>query len=126
MGGTYHAIVDTGCCRSTTCAVYVDGTYLVHLVSKDPTQGWQAVGTVAPPTAFNPHLIRAPNGTYVLYFRVNDLNNYTVCRGDGVTADSSSLHTYIPRSQLRPGGDEAPGANMYVAWAESMSGPWSV
>merc|ERR1711862_574580 len=92
----------------------------------DPSKGFQIVAAVAPPTAFNPHLIRAPNGTYILYFRVNDMNNYTVCRGDGTSQDSSVLETYIPRNQLSPGGDNAPGANMYVAWAASMAGPWSV
>ena len=79
------------------------------------------------PTAFNPHLIRAKNGTFILYFRVNDMDDYPACDGTAAArVNSSGLKTYINRKDIThtdPSG-EGPGANMYVAWATSMAGPW--
>ena len=79
------------------------------------------------PTAFNPHLIRLSNGTFVLYFRVNDFGEaYAACTGDGPRTNSTALRSYIdPRdiTHTDPSG-EGPGANMYVAHAESIEGPW--
>ena len=71
--GLYHAVVNVGCCQAGTCGVTVGGTYLVHLTSAQPDAGFTARGVFTVPTTFNPHLIRAPNGTFVLYFRVNDM-----------------------------------------------------
>ena len=132
---TYEAVVNVGCCSPEpanprgTCGVTVGGTYLVHLRSTEPDRGYTAQGAFMVPTSFNPHLMRARNGTYVLYFRVNDMQEYRVCRGDGVSLpNSSDLVTYIDRGQVRhtdPSG-EGPGANMYAAWAPSMAGPWQV
>ena len=124
--GLYHAVVNVGCCRQDTCGVTVGGTYLVHLVSSHPNTGFTAKGVFTVPTTFNPHLIRALNGTFVLYFRVNDMGDYTVCQGDGTQTNSSSLKTYINRADMHPGDGEGPGANMYAAWADTMDGPWQV
>jgi hypothetical protein len=127
--GLYDAVVNVGCCRADTCGVTVGGTYLVHLQSQHPDRDFVAKGVFMVPTAFNPHLMRAPNGTYILHFRVNDMHDYRVCQGDGVvTSNSSKLKTYINRSKIThtdPSG-EGPGANMYAAWAPTMAGPWSV
>lgn len=54
------------------------------------------------PTAFNPHLIRASNGTYILYFRVNDMDDYPACLGDGSPrVNSSELRTYARTQAIR-------------------------
>ena len=67
------------------------------------------------PTAFNPHLIRAPNGTFILYYRVNDKGDYAGCLGaSGPRANTSTLRPYIDRDEIThtdPTG-EGPGANM--------------
>jgi hypothetical protein len=99
----------------------------VHVTSKYPDRGFEPAGIFMAPTAFNPHLIQAPNGTYILYFRVNDMDDYAAC--DGAHSDrvnSTALPTYIDRADIThtdPSG-EGPGANMYVAWADTMAGPW--
>ena len=132
--GLYHAAVNVGCCDlpsavqpPTTCSVTVAGTFLLHITSKYPDRGWEPAGVFMAPTAFNPHLIRAPNGTYILYFRVNDLAEYPACDGAHPNrTNSSALPTYIDRADIThtdPSG-EGPGANMYVAWADTMAGPW--
>ena len=136
----YHAAVNVGCCglsghdhwpaptMPATCGVTVGGTLLAHVTSKFPDRGFTQQGVFIAPTAFNPHLIRAKNGTYILYFRVNDMgDDYAACSGSGPRVNSSSLKTYINRADIThtdPSG-EGPGANMYVAYASSMSGPWT-
>eukprot|EP01043_Picozoa_sp_COSAG02_P048469 COSAG02_NODE_4762_length_5013_cov_5.204314_8_plen_298_part_00 len=132
--GVYHAAVNVGCCDlptaaqpPATCSVTVGGTFLVHVTSKYPDRGFEPAGVFVAPTAFNPHLIRAPNGTYILYFRVNDMDDYAACDGAHPNrVNSTALPTYIDRSDIThtdPSG-EGPGANMYVAWADTMAGPW--
>ena len=132
----YHAAVNVGCCglgkdahwpTGGTCGVTVGGTFLLHVTSKYPDRGFTQAGIFVGPTAFNPHLIRAPNGTFILYFRVNDKANYAACTGSGPRQNSSDLKTYIPASDIThtdPSG-EGPGANMYVSSATSMKGPWT-
>ena len=136
----YHAAVNVGCCglgkdgahwpaepTKETCGVTVGGTYLAHVTSPYPDHGYTQSGVFVGPTAFNPHLIRAPNGTFILYFRVNDKDNYEACSGGDPIQNSSSLKTYIPASDIThtdPSG-EGPGANMYVSSATSMAGPWT-
>jgi len=74
----YHAAVNVGCCglhgeikfpTGGSCGVTVGGTLLAHVTSKYPDRGFVQAGVFTSPTAFNPHLIRAKNGTYILYFR---------------------------------------------------------
>ena len=136
----YHAAVNVGCCGlskqdhwpsatvPTTCGVTVGGTLLVHVVSKFPDRDFALAGIFTAPTAFNPHLIRASNGTYILYFRVNDMDEYAACTGtSGGRVNSSTLKTLIDRKDIThtdPSG-EGPGANMYVSYAEGMKGPWT-
>ena len=132
--GLYHAAVNVGCCGvsphtpypavDAECGVTVDGTLTAHVQSRQPDRGFELVGVFVGPTAFNPHLIRAPNGTWILYFRVNDMRDYAACRGTGPRTNSSLLRPYVDPAVLRPGGDEGPGANMYVAWADDIGGPW--
>jgi hypothetical protein len=63
-------------------ATSVTGTFSALLSSNKPDRDYTFLKAVTPPTSFNPHMIRAPNGTYLLYFRVNDLDAHPVCTGD--------------------------------------------
>jgi hypothetical protein len=137
----YHAAVNAGCCGlgkaqhwpptnpPPTCGVTVGGTLLAHVTSQFPDRGFRQRDIFVGPTAFNPHLIRAPNGTFILYFRVNDDDEWAACTGDPdqPRVNSSTLPTLIRRQDIThtdPTG-EGPGANMYVAHATNMSGPWT-
>lgn len=63
--------------------------------------------------------MRAPNGTLLLYFRVNDLGDHRACLGDGTTyGNSSAMPTYVPRRDLSPADPEGKGSNIYVAWTD--------
>jgi hypothetical protein len=130
----FHAAVNVGCCGlptaavpPSTCSVTVGGTFLAHVASRFPDRGFEVAGIFFGPTAFNPHLLLTANGTFILYFRVNDMDTYPTCLGDGSPrASSASLVTYIDRKDIThtdPSG-EGPGANMYVAHATSITGPW--
>jgi hypothetical protein len=64
-----------------------------------PDRNYTFEQAITPPTSFNPHMIRSPNGTYLLYFRVNDLDNHTICTGDpvgGTRSHFSFQHPSIP------------------------------
>eukprot|EP00658_Telonema_sp_P-2_P018376 TRINITY_DN1720_c0_g1_i1.p1 TRINITY_DN1720_c0_g1~~TRINITY_DN1720_c0_g1_i1.p1 ORF type:complete len:411 (-),score=54.34 TRINITY_DN1720_c0_g1_i1:39-1271(-) len=125
----YHAIVNTGCCSETTCGVTVNGTLLVHVTAPSPTGPWARVGVAAPPTTFNPHLMREPStGRILLYFRVNELDQARACLGDGTTVDNSStLSPYVNRESLDADPTEEGPTNMYVAWSDSFtSQSWQV
>jgi len=82
----------------------------------------------APQTTFGPHLVVAPDGTFVLYFRVNLLVNATLCAGAGhdplpnATTLAASL---VPPTSL-VSGDPEKGTSIWVAWAKSFAGPWGV
>lgn len=82
---------------------------------------------VAPQTTFGPHLAVAPDGTFVLVFRVNVLVNTTLCSGNGTAPlPPSVLDTaYIPPWKLRSGNPEQ-GTSIWIAWAPRMTGPWQV
>ena len=73
----YHAIVNVGCGDTAT---KVTGTFAAILSSTEPDKNWTFTDAVTQPTSFNPHMIRAPNGTYLLYFRVNDLDAHPFCK----------------------------------------------
>ena len=82
-----------------------------HLSTLEP--GFTMRGVFVVPTAFNPHLIRLSNGTFILYFRVNDFGEaYAACTGKGPRTNSTALRSYIdPRdiTHTDPSG-EGPGA----------------
>lgn len=78
-------------------------------------------------------MIRSPNGTYLLYFRVNDLDRHPLCTGDARTPSATPYLRACNRSQssatdncLHPGSPDGPGINMYVAWSSRPTGPWRV
>ncbi len=126
--GKYHGIVNVGC--GSTCT-HVTGTFAAHVVAPDPEGSFEFVGMVAPPTSFNPHIITSPNGTFVLYFRVNDQDEHRICTGAG--DNNATIKPYIPKCGPNPdrvssdcvhAGNPEDGVNIYVAWADSPSGPW--
>jgi len=125
----YHAIVNVGCGDTAT---KVTGTFAAILSSTEPDKNWTFTDAVTQPTSFNPHMIRAPNGTYLLYFRVNDLDAHPFCTGDpNVKSAPTPLIKVCGPGQsattdncLHAGSPDGPGINMYVAWADSLDGPW--
>jgi hypothetical protein len=81
-----------------------------------------------PQTTFGPHLMRAPDGNFVLIFRVNVLVNATLCAGGGSDplANATTLRDAFIRSDELVSGDPEKGTSIYVAWAPKFAGPWSV
>ena len=63
---TLHAVANVGCYSPANMVI---GTLLMHLTSTGPAAPWKAVGIVAPPTTFNPHLRLSPKGGFVLFLR---------------------------------------------------------
>eukprot|EP01052_Picozoa_sp_SAG31_P048478 SAG31_NODE_10161_length_1176_cov_1.168059_1_plen_121_part_01 len=90
--GLYHAVADVSCgcsdlrspvreCSEFTGVLASGGwaSSLIHLVSSAPDRGFRVVDLLAPPTSFNPHLVRSPaDGTFFLYFRVNAIDAHPV------------------------------------------------
>jgi hypothetical protein len=109
---------------------------LIHLESSRPDGGWRVVSLLAPPTSFNPHLIRDPtDGSFALYFRVNAVDAQPVCVGNssgptpGLQSPGASLIKRCVGSSttncIHAGGSES-GTNIYLATAPRMTGPWDV
>ena len=144
--GRLHAVANVGCGSTQT---HVTGSFMAHLSSAaeaDAAPGsWRLAGAVAPTTSFNPHLMHLPAGTgsaaglFVLYFRVNSIEaSQVVCSGSDEFANGlppSAPAPYLPAcgSAAPPdanstgcvhAGDPERGVNMYVAWAQTMAGPW--
>jgi len=127
--GMYHGVVNVGC---GTTATSVTGTYAALVTSSQPNAKFKFQEMITPPTSFNPHMIRSPNGTYLLFFRVNDLDNHSICTGDPsvktpptpqIKPCTSNQHPATDECVI-PGSPDGLGINMYVAWAESVTGPW--
>ena len=97
----YHAIVNVGCGSTAT---KVTGTFAAIVSSTEPDRNYTFSKAVTPPTSFNPHMIRSPNGTYLLYFRVNDLDPHPVCTCNVGCAACSYADTWMhaPRLETRP------------------------
>ena len=86
---TLHAVANVGCYTGEATSMVI-GTLLMHLTSPGPTGPWTAVGIVAPPTSFNPHLRLSPEGGYVLFLRhigsgVHPPENWTASACGGVS-----------------------------------------
>jgi hypothetical protein len=144
----YHAVADVSCgcalhsavrsCSEYT-GVLASGGYassLIHLESARPDGGWRVVSLLAPPTSFNPHLIRNPTeGSFALYFRVNAVDSQPICVGNssgptpGLQSPGASLIKRCAGSSttncIHAGGSES-GTNIYLATAPRMAGPWKV
>eukprot|EP00038_Savillea_parva_P000928 m.100001 g.100001 ORF g.100001 m.100001 type:complete len:444 (+) comp10329_c0_seq3:48-1379(+) len=139
----YHAVTTVSCgCNAGSpvhaCSEYTgvlaSGGYassLVHLTSTRPDGGFVYAGVLAPSTSFNPQLVRSPNGTFALYFRVNSVAALPLCTGDpsGPSSSAGSLIkvcTGPTQDNCIHAGNPEHGTNMYVATATSMKGPWKV
>ena len=101
---TYSAIVNVGCGPTAT---HVTGTQLAILSTNSPDaqSGFSFQRVRAPATSFNPHLIHIPltgidldnvskphgQTRYVLYFRVNDINDGQHCTGSLDAGEMSKL-----------------------------------
>ncbi len=144
----YHAVADVSCgcalhsavrsCSEYT-GVLASGGYassLIHLESARPDGDWRVVSLLAPPTSFNPHLVRNPtDGSFALYFRVNAVDAQPVCVGNSSgptpglqSPDASLIKRCVGSSTtncIRAGGSES-GTNIYLATATRMTGPWKV
>ena len=125
--GWYEGVANVGCYDTKG---QVDGTFNVHVRSRDPSGGWEFVRALTPPTSFNPHLVRAPDGRYVLFFRVNDLNNWPACTGVAAGGPPSTIAPYITRDMIAEylsGSCDGNGVCMFIAVSSAgMSGPWDV
>jgi hypothetical protein len=126
--GLYHAVATVACGAN---GVLLDGggeSWLAHLTSAGADGPWAFAGMFAPQTTFGPHLVVAPDGTFALYFRVNELVNATLCAGGG--RDPLPNATTLAGSLVPPtsivSGDPSRGTSIYVAWATTFAGPWSV
>lgn len=127
--GLYHAIVGTGC-GDNSPGVLASGCancMLSHLKSSHPDRGWTLAGAFAPPNSFGPHLSVAPDGTFVLIFRVNAMPVdalFCPANASGTFPGLANL-TCVRQPEIHA-GDPEKGQNMFVAWAAKMSGPWQV
>jgi hypothetical protein len=122
----YHAVAAVACGGAGVIAGGGGNSFDAHLVSTRPDGDFELVSMFTPQTTFGPHLAVAPDGAFVLVFRVNVLNNTVICAGNGSDPMPSLLNgSYIPPSSLHSGNPEV-GTSIYIAWAEKMSGPWNV
>jgi hypothetical protein len=109
------------------------GSFISHAVSKYPDHGFELRGQFSPTTSFGPHLTFDPvEKKFVVIFRVNALEVKPYCVGNSSGTDpvptSSKFvkNAYIKASQLEADPTGEKGQNFYVAWADSMNGPWEV
>lgn len=125
--GLWHAFITVACNGSGVIGDGGGDSWIAHAVSSYPDRGFELVAMVAPQTTFGPHLAVAPDGTFVLVFRVNVLVNTTLCSGNGTAPlpPSARGSSYIPPWKLRSGNPEQ-GTSIWIAWAPRMTGPWEV
>ena len=126
--GLWHAVVTVACGGDGVVGSGGGESWLAHLTSEEEDGPYSYVGMMAPQTTFGPHLTVARDGTIVLYFRVNELLNATLCAGDGRDPQqnaSTIAGSLVPPSAL-VSGDPEKGTSIYVAWADSFRGPWGV
>lgn len=123
----WHAFVTVACNGSGVIADGGGNSWIGHVVSTAPDREFSLIGMVTPQTTFGPHVSRAPDGTFVLVFRVNVLLNATLCGGNGSDPLPPSWidDAYIPPYKLHSGDPEA-GTSIWIAWAPRMTGPWEV
>ena len=79
---TYHIFVSE---LSPGCGLnsWLPGSHIIHATGPSPTGPFALADHVAPTFHHNPHLTRAPDGTYLLYFNgqrfpANDVQNCTL------------------------------------------------
>ena len=122
----YHAFVTVAC---GSMGVVGDGggdSWIAHVSSPYPDHGFTLQAMVVPQTSFGPHLAVNPaTGQFVLIFRVNLFANTQLCGGNSTQpVPGLGDNPYIPYSAITP-GDPENGTNMFIAWADKMTGPWT-
>ena len=125
--GLWHAFITVACNGSGVIGDGGGDSWIAHAVSTEPDRGFSLVAMVTPQTTFGPHLAVAPDGTFVLVFRVNVLVNTTLCSGNGTVPlpPNAVDAAYIPPWKLHSGDPEV-GTSIWIAWAPRMTGPWEV
>lgn len=124
--GKYHAITTVACNATGVLGSGGATSWMAHLVSANAAGPYTFVQMFAPCVSFNPHATRAPNGTVLVTFRVNAVNEALPFCVDGTPLPPSVLNgSVIAASQLTPGDPEG-GTNIYIATAPSFAGPWSL
>jgi hypothetical protein len=128
--GRFHAVATVACGASGVVAQGGGNSWLAHLTSASADGPWAFAGMFAPQTTFGPHLLVAPDGRFVVYFRVNLLENATLCVGAGhdplQNATTLAASLVPPTSIQSSDSNPESGVNIWVASAASFAGPWSV
>jgi hypothetical protein len=122
--GLFHGLAEVSC--GLMGIMVGPGTFIVHMTSPNGASDWVLSkkhpvwgGT----TAFNPQVVRAINGTFIVVFRNGGVDSgYDYCPGNSSLpappgfADDPSISPALLVNGI---------ANM-VAYAPTMEGPWSV
>lgn len=125
--GLYHGMVAVACNASGVIAQGGGDSWIAHVVSSQPDTGFTFRAMAVPQTTFGPHLAVNPeDNSFVMVFRVNVLVNTTLCAGTSTTPLPSPFENpYVPYDSIVSGDPEG-GTSIYIAWAPTMNGPWSV
>jgi len=97
--------------------MHVENAVIAHATA-DNIQGPYTYKDISlPRTSFNPHLIQAPDGTYLIYHCIQPAVNHPPCVG---------LNLPQAKYSYANGIADDPGFSLGVAASKSLSGPWTI
>ena len=120
--GLFHGLAEIAC--GTLGIMDSGATFIAHMTSPTGAGAWAplpAQPVFAGTAAFNPAVVRAADGTFVVAFRNGGVvPDGIYCAGNGTAWPAPPSAPALAPAAL------ASGAPLMVAWARAMAGPWSV